>query len=307
MKMMGEKERAKLLENVGARQKILETSLQAVVQGFTSALFLWGPPGLGKTHILTTLLDGMCPGGWKHHTAYSTPKALMLAIAECPNAIHLFEDCERLLKTDLSASLLRAACGAPGERLRWVTYETAHETLRVNFTGGIVIATNANLARATGPMQAVASRFRPMAWTMSIDERIALIMRIASHGWSKGKAKLTPAECVKVAHSLLQWIEAVSDDAALDIRLYTEHALPTFAHCKMADVPNWEDVLAAKLTGTARSVEERQHERSGRLQDVARLIADGPGTRLEKIADWTAKTGLKGVMYYRHLKRGKKR
>src|SRR5258708_4958438 len=102
-----ESEMKALLAKVDGRRKMLETSVQAVVQGYSPALFCWGPAGLGKTHLLTTMLDGLLLGGWRHHTAYSTPKALMLSIAEQPGAIHLFEDCERLLKTDLSASILR--------------------------------------------------------------------------------------------------------------------------------------------------------------------------------------------------------
>lgn len=306
MKLYAGKEREKILAQVEGRRKILETSLQAVVQGYTSALFVWGQPGLGKSHVLTTLLDGLCPGSWKHHTAYSTPKALMLSLAECPNALHLFEDCERLFKTDLSASILRAACGSPGDRDRWVTYETANERLKVNVTGGIVIATNADLARGNGPMQGVASRFRPIKWEMTLDERVAVILDIADRGFRRGKTVLSAKQCREVAESLLQWVESGQDNLALDIRLYCEHALPTYAHCLATGLKNWESVLAAKLTGIATTKDERQHERTERLQDLAVLIDAGQGSAASKVADWRAKTGLGKAIYYRHLKASKR-
>jgi hypothetical protein len=297
---------AKLLEAVEGRRKLLETSVQTVVQGYNPALFVWGPAGLGKSHLLTTMLDGMLDRTWKHHTAYSTPKALMLAIAESANAVHLFEDCEKLLKTDLSASILRAACGAPGDRDRWVTYETATEVLRVNFKGGIIIATNADLSRQSGPMQGVASRFRPIKWTMSVEERIAMIRKIAEAGWLKGKVCLTAKQCNKVAEVLIEACRASDVERTLDLRLFTEHALPTFAYCLANDLDNWEDVLLAKLHGVATSSGERQHERTQRLQDLAVFIDQGGGATKDKVASWKAKTGLGQAIYYRHLKEAKK-
>lgn len=306
MKRPSESEGKALLAKIDGRRKMLETSVQAVVQGFSSALFVWGPAGLGKSHLLTTMLDGMLSGAWKHHTAYSTPKALMLSIAEQPGAIHLFEDCERLFKTDLSASILRAACGSPGERERWVTYETANERFRVNFTGGIVIATNANLSRQSGPMMGVASRFRPVLWTMTLPERIALIYHIASAGWHKGRQQASVKECMKVADMLVDACSVDMIEGTLDIRLFCEHAMPIYCYCRESQIPNWPDVLMAKLQGVAATISERQHERTDRLQQLAAMIDQGQGSRKDKLASWKAKTGLGQAIYYRHLKAAKK-
>jgi len=306
MKMMSDKEMAKLLEGVSARSKILETSVQSVVQGYTPALFVWGPPGLGKSHVLTAMLDGLCGAGWKHHTAYSTAKALMLSLAECPSSIHLFEDCERMLRTDLTASLLRAACGAPDGKPRWVTYETAHERFKVNFTGGVIIATNENLSRKNGPLQGVASRFRPIQWSMTIPERIAAIFKIADAGYFKGKISLKPDECRKVATELIDAVESGESETPLDLRLFTEHALPCYAHCKAAGEKNWKDVILSKLQGLATTHDESQRERTDRLQALAQLISAGAGSSAEKVATWKQRTGLGQAIYYRHLRAAKK-
>lgn len=296
----------KALTAIDGRRKILETNLQAVVNGYTSAMFVWGPPGLGKSHVLTTLLDGLCPGGWKHHTAYTTPKGLILSLAEQPAAIHLFEDCEKMLKTTQHADMLRAACGAPGQRDRLVTHETANETYRIVVTGGIIVATNEDLKRKSGPLQAVASRFRPVKWDMTLQERIAVIVSIAEQGFRRGKTILTAKECREVADSLFDYVESSQDELALDIRLFCEHALPTYAYCKDSGVKNWESVLASKLTGLASTKEERQSERSSRLADLAWMIHNSPGSQKVKLAEWQAKTGLGKAIYYRHLKAAKK-
>lgn len=306
MKEMSDKEQAALLEAVSKRSAVLETQVQSVVGGYTSAMFVYGPPGLGKSHVLTTMLDGMCGGAWKHHTAYSTAKALMLTLAESPSTIHLFEDCERMLKTDLTASLLRAACGAPDGKPRWVTYETAHERFRVNFTGGLIIATNEDLSRKSGPMQGVASRFRPIKWHMTIPERIAVILKIANSGYSKGKAVLSPGECRKVAKEMIEAIESSDCESTLDLRLFTEHALPTYAHCKVTGTKNWQDVLLSKLEGMATTKEENQGERSQRLQALAHLIDSGAASSKDKVAAWKQRTGLGQAIYYRHLRAARK-
>lgn len=307
MRMPTEKEKKKAMLAIDGRRKIVEAAVQQVVQGYSSALFVYGPAGLGKSHVLCALLDALCPGSWKHHTAYSTAKALMLSLAEAPGSVHLFEDCERMLKTDLSASLLRAACGAPGDRERWVTYETANERFKVNVTGGIIIATNENLSRKTGPMQGVASRFRPILWNLSIDERIAVIASIADHPWQRGKTCLPAREVKQVAQATVELVEQADSGVDLDLRLFTEHALPAYAHAKQTGVGNWKDVLLAKLSGLAQTDTERQNERTERLRTLAEMIAKGGGTLKQKMNDWKAKTGLGQAIYYRHLRESKRR
>ncbi len=305
MKLPNKADIAKVLESIDKRRAIVESAVNGVVKGFTPALFVWGPPGLGKSHTLTVILDGIAGKTWHHHTAYATPKALMLALANAPDGVHLFEDCERMLRTDLSASILRAACGAPADRERWITWETANEKFNVKFTGGVLIATNENLARKNGPMQGVASRFRPIKWDMSLHERICVILNIAERDHVKAGIKITTKEARKVA---LRLVEMVGDERAefdLDIRLFTEHALPAFAQAKMNPGQNWEDMMLAKLSGTAQTADESQEARTRRLQQLAESIDLGGGTTKEKLAKWKNLTELGKSIYYRHLKHRK--
>ena len=287
------------------RRAILENAVQSVVKGFTSAIFCWGPPGLGKSHLLTVMLDGIAGKGWKHHTAYSTPKALLMSMAEAPNSVHLFEDCERMLKTDLAASLLRAACGSPNDRQRWVTYKTANEDFKINFTGGIIIATNQNLSKLNGPLQGVASRFRPIRWDMTLQERVAVILKIAEQPSIKGGIKLTAKQCHKVATSLIDMVNDSRSELDLDLRLFTEHALPAFAQSLGNPGMNWLDLMQAKLIGQAQTVEEGQGERTERLRELAQKIAAEGGKTKQKIDKWKSLTGLGQAIYYRHLKTSK--
>lgn len=305
MKEMSKKRRAELLDHVNSRRNTLEQCIMGVVKGFTPAMFVWGPPGLGKSHLLTTILDGAADKGWRHHTAHSTPKALFMSLQNDPHAIHLYEDCEKLLKTDLSASILRAACGSPNDRERWVTYETANEQLRIRVTGGIIIATNANLSRTNGPMQGVASRFRPIKWDMTLEERIATILLMSDRPRRCGGVELTPKECHKVALRLVEMVTDSRSTLDLDLRLFAEHALPAFAQAKTTPGMKWEDLMLAKLLGVAQTVEDNQLERTRKLQQLAQKIDLEGGTAKEKIVKWKSLTDLSRAIYFRHLRNSK--
>ena len=302
MREMTEKRREELMAVIRERRTILETSVTAIVGGFQSAMFVWGPPGLGKSHLLTSILDAVAGRGWVHHTAHSTPRALFMSLAENPAAVHLYEDCEKLLKTDLSASILRAACGSPNDRERWVTYETANEKMRIRVTGGVIIATNQNLSRTNGPLQGVASRFRPLKWDLSLEERIATIMTIASVPHTKGGVGVTVKEAKMVARALCEMVADCRSEMDLDIRLYTEHALPAYAQAKQAGTGDWQSIMQAKLVGVATTVADTQEARTRHLQQLAQKINLEGGTTKDKVAKWKQLTGLGQSIFYRHLK-----
>lgn len=288
------------------REQVLEVQIQGVVEGYVNACFVFGPAGLGKTHLITSRLDALLGKSWQHHTAYSTPKALMLAIAERPDSIHVFEDCEKLYKTDVASSILRAACGSPRQKQRWVTYETAHEALRVNFTGGIIVVSNDNLARTKGPLAAVASRFRPIKWDLTIEERIARIISLADLGWCRGEWTLTPVQCRVVARFLVEEMTQGQVDYAVDLRTFVEHALPAYAqHAKGTTSVDWRDVVRSKLRGEVSNQENRQ-QRGSRLETIALgLSLDKKLSSAERTAEWRKQTGLAQAIYYRHLKKAK--
>lgn len=305
MKRMSEAQIKAHMESVESRRGIIMKGVESVCKGFTTALFVYGPGGLGKSHVLREMLDLMDSKAWRHHTAHSTPKALFLSLLNDPTAIHLYEDCEKVLKTDLSASILRAACGSPNQADRLITYETNTESLKFNFRGGIIFATNENLSRVNGPMQAVASRFRPIKWDLTLEERIAMIMTIAKQPQSRNGVQLSALECTKVAHELIDMTTDSSSHVDLDIRLFSEHALPAYAQAKLDSSMSWKDLLNAKLTGVAVTKADTQFERSRRLQELALKIDAEGGTGKEKIAKWKQLTELGQAIYYRHLREAK--
>lgn len=304
--LMSEGQRKKIIAALDKREDSLRAAIRSVAQGYTSAAFVWGPGGLGKTHLITTELSQIHGTAWKHHTSVVTPKALMMSIADWPASVHLFEDCESLYKAEAACSILRAACGAPKQKERWVTYETAHEKLSVNFSGGIVIVSNQDLSRAKGPLAAVASRFRPIKWDLSAEERIAKILTIAQSGWAKGEWLLTPGQCKTVALFLVEEMSRGEVTVPVDLRTYTEHCLPAFAQSLDKSIrTDWKELIRTKLAGQVNRIEKRD-ERGDRLEALALAIhLDSKLDAKAKIFHWKMKTGLGQAIYYRHLKKAK--
>lgn len=307
--IMGEKKQAVVMARINKRKAVLCTQLQALAKGYVNAMFLHGPGGLGKTHVVCQEMDATCGKSWVHHTAYSTPKALMLELADKPEVIHVFEDTERLFKTDVSASILRAACGSPKDRERWVTYETANEKLRVNFRGGLLIVSNENISRSKGPLAAVASRFRPIKWDLTLEERMAMILDLAKEKWSRGEWTLTAGQCKIVAKFLLEEMVSGVTGTPVDLRLFTEHALPSYAQW-LADksATNWQEIVRSKLSGEiGNQAAESRDTRNRRLEIIAIGIDALKNPTKQKIDFWKEKTGLGQAIYYRHLKSAKSR
>lgn len=296
----------KCLNALEKREAILVAQVQSVCQGYTNAAFVFGPGGLGKTHCITSTLDAMRGKGWKHHTAYSTPKALILALDAFPDAVHLFEDCEKMYKNDVCSSILRAACGSPKQRARVVTYETAHESHRITFTGGIIIVSNEDISKGKGPMGAVASRFKPVKWDLTVQERVARIVQIAGLGWSRGSVTVPAKECLKVAEFLCVEMLQNSTQCPVDIRTFVEHAMPAYLQNKSGHTDvDWKDIVRSKLSGQVEKIENRDNRNDRLRKLVLDLDRDETLTREQKIARWKETTGLSQPQYYRHLKAAK--
>ena len=305
MKRMTEKQVTKHMKSVDERRKTLEDGVQSVCKGFTSALFVWGPGGLGKTHLLKEMLETMSDKVWRHHTAHSTPKGLFLSLYMDQSAIHLYEDCEKVIKAEISAAILRAACGAPSQSARRVTYETNTEKLSFEFTGGIIIATNENLSRTNGPLQAVASRFRPIKWDLTMEERIACVLTIAKDKCVRNGIEISAKESTKVAWELIDMTTDSSGHLDLDLRLFTEHALPAYAQSKQDSGMKWRDLMQSKLLGMATTMHDTQAERTRKLQQLAQKINAEPGNTKTRVAKWKEATGLGQAIYFRHLRSSK--
>jgi hypothetical protein len=131
-----------------------------------------------------------------------------------------------------------------------------------------------------------------------------MILKLAETPYRRAGIELTTKETLKVAVRLIEMVSNSNSTLDLDLRLYTEHALPAFAQAKNNPGMSWEDLLQAKLLGTATTIHDTQVERSRRLEQIAQKIHLEGGTTNTKIGKWKRLTGLGQAMYFRHLKAG---
>lgn len=302
--LMPERKRAKIRQALKKREDVLRTQIRSVVQGYTHAMFVWGPGGLGKTHIIGLELESIVSRAWQHHTGSSTAKGLVLSLVEYPDQVHVFEDCESMYKNETGSQILRSACASPRGKDRIVKWETAHDKVIVNFKGGIIIATNENIAKGNGPLAAVASRFRPICWDLNAEERMVRMLDMADQGYNKGQVSLTAKECREVAHFLIEEMKLGEVQVPIDLRTYCEHALPAFAQAKhRSGGVSWKDIIRSKLQGQVGKIEKRE-ERSNRLEVLALGIHSNDGMNAaQKALAWKASTGLGRAIYYQHVRR----
>lgn len=293
----------KNLEAIAKRERVMVTAVQAVAQRYQPGAFVWGPGGLGKTHTITRVLEEMCGKRWRHHTSYSTAKGLMLSLAEFPEEVHLFEDCESMYKNETASSILRAALGAPKQKERIITYETANDKLLVRFTGGIIIASNEDIGRGKGPLAAVASRLRPIKWDLTTAERITRIVEIAEQGWKRGERTMSKKETLLVAKYLIEQALTGRVQQPIDIRTYTEHAIPAYMHHRDGTASvDWRQVIDAKLAGSIVGPERRE-DRNERMRQIALGISQKKDLNSkEQVKLWMEQTGLGRAIFFRHLR-----
>lgn len=290
-----------LIEQVDKRQDIIRAQVQQVCLGDICAMFVWGKPGTGKTHTILNELDVMKPNGWKHHKGVDSPKALFRIFEDFPDMIHCWEDCENMYKHAIAADLLRCACGDDGGRDRVIRWKTDREDIKIIFTGAVIIVSNENLSKRNGPLTGVASRCKPIEWKLNSREMMAVMIKIASYGWSKKGRKLTPEQCSEVAEYCCLKMTNDSTKNAVDLRLLNEHGFPAYAFWLTSEKKvHWKEIIDAKLQGEVQAPHGRD-EKGEWLRSVALEISLLKGPVAMKYEVWKEKTGLAQAMYHRHL------
>jgi len=148
-----------IMERLGERFEILEDMTRAVKAGKVRAMIVTGPPGVGKSHGVETVLS-------KHDVfadiaddkklkKYEVVKGAMSAIGlysklyeySDAKSILVFDDCDSVLLDDLSLNILKAALDSSKKRM--IHWNTDSRLLRsegvpnsFEFKGGAIFITN---------------------------------------------------------------------------------------------------------------------------------------------------------------------
>ncbi len=299
-----------LLDGIERRQKTLATMIRGVIDKDTTAFFIWGPGGHGKSKLIRDALkDHKKVKIWNSDMS---ARALVEKLEEFPDYIHFFEDLEKVFRDTDCQGLLIAACGGKKTHKRIVQWHKHRVDIDFEFTGGIIISSNNPLDPRPGRLGAVASRFTPQQWKLSDPELAALMRHIAlteyqEHGLSK-------SEACEVADFVIAEMEQRSGQGKVDVRSFCEQAVPDFKQWKdgRSEV-HWHELVRARINGAP--ISENRKARNERLQYVACDVYFTVKTLPSRLNLWKSRTlgegqdgeGLGKQAFYDRLKEAKER
>lgn len=294
-----------ILAALEKKRAIVRRRVESVARGYTTALFVYGPGGHGKSHIIEEELNRFPGRGkWRHYNSSMSPAGLVEELYEYFDRIHFFEDMEPLYKNPDAQGVLRAALGKPGGGPREVTWTKAgRRKLRFRFAGGIIIASNQSLD-TYGILGAIASRFAPVEWKLTEPELAATMRAIASRGVTCAGERISPQECWEVAEFCIAEMQSKVRNTKVDLRTFCDQALPDYLQWRHDPTGvHWSEVVRSRIQGEPVAL-SRADRLSQQRQIACECYRDGASLR-ERLALWKERTGLTKQPFYDRVNEAK--
>jgi hypothetical protein len=276
--------------------------VKGVVKGYQPGVFLYGEGGTSKSYtVLQTLQQMKCK--YILHNTRITGRGLVDALEEAPAALHFIEDAETLMGDKTSYGVLRSACWSQStERpmVRPVTWRAFKTTIRFDFTGGLIIISNVNLADSIPEIRAIKTRINVLSVDVSPDEIKALMKKIALAGYAFGEYFLPVDECMEVRQFVIEKLAEMHK--GLDIRLMI-NGFKDFIQWQNGDSKtHWEQLVLGRMTEQVQKGVSRKSVNVEKQKMALEIRAMKlPGTDLAKVVK--ERMGISVPAYYRALRR----
>ncbi len=235
------------LKEIEQEFSLIRDRLRGVCKGRSNGFYLFGPPGISKTHTVKTFLnDNSIP--FEYVQGQLTGTALFDVIEENPDGVILLDDVSSIFADKKAVQILLAALGSPpdGSRVRKVPYRTARSRRVVDFTGGVIAISNLALdEHRNGVIAALESRVDVQMLNPTPEQVEAKVFKIAM----EGPAGVTAEDAVMVAEFLAQ--ECRKRGTRLTIRLFIDSALRDFRMWKAGGLENHWTVLVRAAVAKA--------------------------------------------------------
>jgi len=210
-----------ILDRLRARFEILDDMTRAVKSGKVRAMIVTGPPGVGKSHGVETVLS-------KHDVfatvaqdeklkKYEVVKGAMSALGLYSKLYHykdaknilVFDDCDSVLLDDLSLNILKAALDTSSKRM--IHWNTDSHLLRregvpdsFEFKGGAIFITNIKFDHVKSKklrdhLEALESRCHYLDLTIDTErEKILRIEQVVAECGMLDKYEFEPWQAMEV-------------------------------------------------------------------------------------------------------------
>jgi hypothetical protein len=291
-----------------AKFALVRDRTSSVAMGYASGFFLHGEGGLGKSHEVLDELKRLKA----HFTVFNsrmTGRGLYNALEKFPDAVHLLEDMEQIMRDRGAQGVLRSALwgqrrdGDTGPVERLVTWSTSLMLHSFIFTGGIIMTSNRPL-HDLPELNAVKTRIAVMHLQASDPELRALMRSVALRGYEHEGRQLGPAKCCEIAEYIIE--QSISLHRSLDMRLLTNSFQDYLLWEEGESACHWRDLVASRLRErpTAFREEVAVGSREGRKQQelqIVREIMALTEDRQERLRLWQERTGKSQAALYRRL------
>lgn len=283
-----------------------------VASGYDTGAIIHGPGGAGKSY---TVIDELRTLGAYYRLSNSrmTGRGLFDTLAKYPDAIHVIEDAESMLRDATAIGVLRSALwasdGGNGQKDRWITWTAFGHQLEVLFEGGIIMILNRALADDP-EMQALATRV-PLALIDPSDNEIQAMMRSIStkpyqHLDRNGLLHvMSPNQCSEVCEYIIAQSGRLHHP--MDLRLLV-HGFHDFIQWDASDAANhWHDLVLSRIrdrptTTTATTSRPMIGSRSERIAQelaIVRQIVAATSDTDEQVKRWHDETGKSRATWFR--------
>ena len=234
----------KALKELNRQADTVRARVLGAAKGFFNGLLLYGPPGVGKSHLVEQTLknNGL---DWVDAPKGITPQGLLDFFVEHGSEIMLFDDVAELFACERGRKYLMAATGNRPDQTkpRTISYQKGDETINAVVSGCIIILTNDEKCP-----KAFASRIPVLEYAPGREQVAALMREIVKNGVVRDKWQLSGEECLLVVEFL---VRTASDlGVRLDLRDLIEKALPDYAMWKHGLFPcHWTKMARLHLVG----------------------------------------------------------
>jgi hypothetical protein len=230
----------KHLQTLDAKHRLLRDRVRSVANGYQTAVYVVGRPGIGKTYTVLDELNNKNWGPWAMRNARMTPLGLYRFFSEHPNHTLVLDDVGGLFDNRAALLILLAALDGRPDVPREITYQTKTSTEKLMFGGGVIAISNLPL-RNDPIAKALGNRIVLLEHEPGDDEVAAFMRHLVGQGYQG----LTPDEGHEVVAFLTD--EARRCDMRLDLRCLAK-ATRDFIQCRdgHADTP-WQELVRSTL------------------------------------------------------------
>ena len=155
--------------------------MQSVVDGVHKSAIIYGPPGLGKTHVITTTLNdnGLVEGeDYALLRSHTTPLMLyiMLYLFRENGKFVVLDDCDGIYLNETGLNLLKAAMDNTFGQVGWASSQDLSHPItkqpipnKFAFEGTLIISTNIKLASGRSRIANHVDAIRSRATSCALD------------------------------------------------------------------------------------------------------------------------------------------